>query len=931
RLRQLLEDERDWPALAARLEASLGAGDPAEAPALHRQLAALYRDRIGDLPAALSHLERALGHAPGDVALMHARQALLEQSGRSSELCAAFEAELAAGAPDERARMLHARCADLHEAAGDLDAAERHHLASVELDPSAARAVEFLANRYAETGRLTELAALLRARLAQLGRDREASLSLRLRLAALEANGLGDLDAAIETLVPAAAEDDALLVVAAPLADALTRAGRHTECAALADRVVSRSTSAADRSAWNLRLGDAHRAAGSPSAAADAYRRSLADRPSDPDLQAALRDLYRQLGQAEPLAPLLEAELARTAGPREVPLRLELAELLAGPLANPAGALVQYRRVLELEPANVTALEQAIAAAERAGAAEPCADLLARAAERAADPARRARLLARRGALLAGPLARPDDAIASYEAALTLAPGATETIAALRGVLEDRADWEGALRCFERELGALPRDAEVARRAVIDEAVRFASEMIDGEAALPWLERLRALGPSDAEPIARVAQVHRIAGRAEALLRALEDELALAPPPARHVELALECAQLLRDPLRAPARAAAVLEEARAKSPGHAELLAILDELYESLGRTRERLAVVKERIALAAPAARAPLRKTASALARELGDREASGTQLWAALSECGPLAQERAELLRRLASDVQARPDLWARVAEAELSALDPAAPVFGERRRTLRAELAACYGGPLAAPAAAIAHLSALLDHELRDADPRTQRLRERAGEMLVTQLRRCGDAVGLARRLATQLAAFPAAAAEPWLELGRLQLELLHQPALAVRSFEAALEREPGSLPALRGRRAACELLGRWREVASSLEQELAVRGDASASERAAILRRLGEVSWRRLDETTRASRAYAGALEVLPQDLVSLRALQQLFEAMEDWRGAFDLYESEVEALGEAEPSRRRECLLRAAELAFTHLDEPARA
>ena len=931
RLRQLLEDERDWPALAERLESSLGSGDDATELALHRQLAALRRDRLGDVAGALSHLERALRYAPADFTLLHAQQALLEQSGRAAELCAAFERELAAGAPPERARTLHARCADLHETTGALEAAERHHLASVELDPGAARAVEFLANRYAETGRLSELAALLRARLTQVARDREASLSLRLRLASLEADKLGDLDSAIETLVPAAADDEALPVVAAPLADALTRAGRHSECAALADRVASRASGPAERSAWNLRLGDAHRAAGAMSAAADAYRRALADRPSDSDLQAALRDLYRQLGQAEPLAPLLEAELARTAGPREVPLRLELAELLGGPLANPAAALVHYRRVLELEPGHVAALERAIACAERAGAAEPCAELLARAAERAAEPARRARLLSRRGALLAGPLARPTEAIASYEAALALAPGATETIAALRGVLEDRADWEGALACFERELAALPREAEGARRAVIEEAVRFASEMIDGEAALPWLERMRAMWPSDAAPIARVAQVHRAAGRPEALLRALEDELALDPAAARHVELALECAQLLREQLNAPARAAALLEQAREKSPRNTELLAILDELYDGLGRARDRLAVVKERIALAAPAARAPLRKAASTLARSLGEREASAAQLWAALAECGPLAQERAELLRRLALDVQARPDLWARVAEAELAALDPAAAVFGERRRTLRAELAACYGGTLAAPAAAIAHLSALLDHELRDDEPRTQRLRERAGEMLVAQLRRCGDAVGLARRLGAHLAAFPAAAAEPWLELGRLQLEVLHQPALAVQSFEAALARDPSDLGALRGRRAACELLGRWREVASSLEHELGVRADASASERAAILRRLGEVSWRRLDETTRASRAYASALEALPQDLVSLRALQQLFEAMEDWRGAFDLYESEVEALGDHEPARRRECLLRASELAFTHLADFPRA
>ncbi|HEY8120204.1 MAG TPA: hypothetical protein VII78_02715 [Myxococcota bacterium] len=931
KLQQLLEDASDWRGLAERVANTLGRGDAQEDLALRRRLAALHRDRLGDEEGAITHFERALEIAPSDLSLLHALEALLERSGRGAALCAVFERELAAGAGAERTRVLHARCAELCEEASDAARAELHHRAVFELDPGAARSVQFLAERYEQAARAPELAELLRAHLAQLPRDASASAALRLRLAKLEADALGDLNGAIDTLRVAAERDELLAIVAPPLADLLARAQRSEDLIALAKRAVARAESAAERGAWQMRLGDAQRASGDLEAAVDAYRNAQNDRPSDPDLQALLRDLYRTLGRAEPLARLLAAELGRTGGPREVPLRLELGALLAGELHDPGAALVHFRRALELEPSNAAALDSAISAAEQANAHDASAELLAEAAKRAADPSRRARLLARRGALLAGPLARPSEAIECYSASLALVPDSAHTLAALRGVLEDRGDWAGTLACFERELAGLPRDDASARLAVVSEAARFANEMLGPEAALQWLERLHAARPNDVEPLARIAQVHRAAGRTSALLRTLEAELALADAPARRVELALECAQLLAEKMNAPARAASMLEAARADAPRHAELLATLDALLAKLGRVRERLDVVQARIALAGPAGRVGLRKTAAALARNLGERAESANQLWSALGECGPTAQERAPLLRMLADDLEAAPDLWVRVAEAELAALDPAASVFAERRRALRAELAIRYATRLAAPQAAIAHWTALLDGELPRDDERLAPARAEASAALVAELRRTGDVVNLAHRLGDQLAEFPSAGADAWLELGRLRQEVLLRPTAAAHAFEQALARDPSSLAALRGGRAACELLGRWREVAASLENELAMRSDTPASERAALFRRLGEVSWRRLDETTRASRAYASALEADPHDLVSLRALQLLFEAMEDWRGALDLYESEVEALGTTAPQRRRECWLRAADIADVHIGDLARA
>ncbi len=931
RLRNLLEVERDWAALAQLLEETLGGGPASEELARHQELAGLYRDRLRDPERAAVHLRRALEIAPASPGLLHALQALLQQLGHESELLAAFELELAGEVETARAQLLHGRCAELAEQASELARAEAHHRAIVALDPSAARSVQFLAERYESDGRSAELAGLLRDRLALVAHDPSAATALRLRIATLEAGPLADPARAIDTLRPSADAEATLLVVAEPLADLLQREKRPGELAALALRVAPACEDPSERGGWLVRAGDALVAAQRPSEAADAYRRALADRPDDRDLQGSLRDLYRRLGEAEPLARLLDTELGRVVGPTEVPLRLELADLLGGALARPADGLVQLRRVLELEPRHLEALERAIALAERAGAHAECADLLRRAALRARDAGERSRLLTRRGVLLAGPLGRHDEAIAAFEAALAAEPNAVETLAALRGVREERGDWAGVLACFEREFALAPPDALAARAAIAAEAANFAREMLDDEASLPWLERLRAARPSDAEPLARIAHVHRSADRPEALLRTLGEELALGPAPARRVALALEVAELYAERLQIPARAVLALEAVRAS--GDPRVLERLDALYDALGRDRDRLGVLKERIGAADLRARLPLRRAAARLARRLEEREESAGQVWATLQECGPRAGERIELLCELGDDLRARGrgDLWVRAAEAELAELAPDAPVFKERRRTLRFALADAYARELARPELAIAQLSTLLDKEIAPDSAADRTLRARAGEELIPLLRRVGDPVALERRLSLQLAEHAPRDAAGWLELGRLRLDVLHRPAGAAEAFSAALALAPDSLPALRALRAASELLGRWDVCADCLERELSVRPDVSGSERAGLLRRIGQVAWHRLDQTTRASRAFAAALEAEPNDLVSLHSLEQLFEAVEDWRGALSLYESEVSALGEAQPERRQRCWLRAAELAWRRTQEPARA
>lgn len=930
-LDDLLERRGDWSALRERWVARLEMASGEEVLALRLRLAGLCRDRLADPEAATVHLEAAAEEAPGRSDLWQALARLHRDAGRSADEVRVLEAELATGPPPDRAHVLHARAAECcRDALGDPARAAEHFSRLLELDPAHDEAAEFLMERLAAEDRSEELARVLALRLAAQATPPGAAgaVSLRLRLAALRAEKLDDAEGAIRALEPAAEDPEALLLVAEPLADLYQREGRRERLVSLVRRAADACEAPGERAGWCLRLGDALRSGGDAEGAAEAYRRVLVDRSDDRAARAALRDLYRERGEAAPLARLLESELAALGGPAELPFRLELAGLLEGELERPAEALNHLRRVLQLEPGHAEALARALTLAERL---ELDADWLALSEEalaHARGPRERADWLVRRGARLEGAAA-----LESFREALALDPTRAEAREAVIALCECAGDWEAVLGALESEWEARSREPERAA-AVCERAARIATEHVHADAALPWLLRLRALHPDDPAVPARLAEIHRVAGRAAPLLRALEDEIALGPPPERRVALEQERAHWLETALGAPGRAIAALEAARRCDPEAAGVLRELARLYGETGRTREHAEVLEALAARAeGPERLERLRKAAEAH-RTRGDLRGSAARLWEALG-CEPSAVDRAELLRALGAVLTGlgRPDHAARVAEEELRALDPDAPVFRERRRELHRELARLHGRELGRPAEARRHWRALLDADRLE--PEDARLRDEAERELLGSLRAARSPVELEARLSARLAggrddAHPEEV-DAWLELGRLRGEALHRPAAAAEAFRQALARDPSCLPALRGLRAACERLGQPEEVARTLEAEAALSDTRPPAQRAALYRRLGLVTWRQLDATPRASRAFAAALEADPRDLVSLRALQALLESVEDHRGALDLYESEVSVLGEAEPGRRQAVWLRVGELARDAEDDAARA
>ena len=83
-------------------------------------------------------------------------------------------------------------------------------------------------------------------------------------------------------------------------------------------------------------------------------------------------------------------------------------------------------------------------------------------------------------------------------------------------MLESLGRWTAVLDC-------LYIDAEQAepdeRAAIYETAAEIATVQLGPDAALPWLERLRGVRPDEPLILARIADVHRLAGRSESVLR----------------------------------------------------------------------------------------------------------------------------------------------------------------------------------------------------------------------------------------------------------------------------------------------------------------------------------------------------------------------------------------------------------------------------
>ncbi len=943
RLEQLFNRCGDWAALRDWLTERLGTGDDAKDLALHEELAMLCRDRFGERDSCAEHLEAAGKLAPDRQAIWHNLAVLYSELDQPEDLLRVLDHELSLDLDAEREAMLRLRAARL---ATDLPEHRQHcgehYERLLELEPGNAEATEFLLDFYDHESRPLDMVRLLRTRLDTTLANGEPcdatasnALSLRLRIAALESETLDDAESAVATLSPALDEMGPHAAIAMPLADLYQRLGRHDEYVALCRSAADHCDLPEERASWLLRAGDTLRQNGDASEAARAYRGVLDARPQDLNAQSVLRELYRELGEVSPLVELLKMEAERRSGASVVPVLLELATLLDDALSQPEAALETFHRILKTDSRHPQAFERALDLTRRLGRHDEARQLLDTGLAAATTPTARALVLEQLADLEAGPFEEPTIALGLYREALTLDPSRSSIRASMCEILTKLGRFPELLDCLFLTAQRAESDE---RSEIFERAIEIASREISSDAALPWLERLHAEKPENPDVLSRIADIHRQAGRPEALLRALEAQMPLRTAPQDQHALQCTMAEILEHDLAAPGRAALTLEQTRTLVPDDPSVLGSLDRLYETLGRPTERAEIVEQRIACPGTAASqlATLHSEAATLWHaELSSPQTATRHLMHSINLRDPSDPDILSLTRQLQQTLRdsGRLDGWARAAESELVQLDSTDDANDDRRRyQLHSELASCLEHELAHPRRALHHLLALLD-TWDGAEPLMPEQVETAEASLIHHLRRERNHVELELRLAARLDRIDGEADE-WLELAHLQSDRLHRPSAARHAFRQVLEQQPHNESAIHGLRQTTETLHDWEGVAESLDRELALEQSLPHERSCALLRRLGDVTWHQLqtsDSLERASGAYRALLELVPDDLESIRALQQIGEEREEYAEAMSRYEQEVDLLGDGDSKRRQRAWLRIAELARDETHELERA
>ena len=583
----LLYAHERWRDLIGVLEEEATQAADAEARALARyRVGRLYLDRLGALDEAISALEAAVAEAPADPMILGELARVYELGKRWAKLAQVLET-IAASTPStsERVALMHRVAQIAEERLGDAERATDWHRRALDTDPSYVPALQALGKLYTRSEHWTALIAM---HLGEAGatRDNTRRAAAHARVAEILEERLGNVDQAIEHHTRALG----LVPGYAPSFKALGRlysqGNRFRELAELYERAVDQAKDDESKITYLFKIGRIQEdSLGAPLTALEAYRRIL---KLDPGHLGALHALQRaaERGQSwEELIAALDLEAARVKEPAErAALLYRAAEVAEERLGDVDGAITRCRNVLTIDPAYAPVLSSLGRLYYGAGRWD---ELLStyQLELRVTEPgAASAALLYKMGELAEERIGRTEDAIKFYREATVADPKHLTAIRALARLLSDRQQWKDVVQLLELELSAVDDKALRARSAFRIGEV-YEHRVLDRAKALDAYERALEEEPGFRPALDGRGRLLERAKEYRVLVDSLDVEAQVSRDPATTVALRLRAAEVFRDHLAMPERAAEAYEAVLALDPDHLGALLALEPLYAELGR----------------------------------------------------------------------------------------------------------------------------------------------------------------------------------------------------------------------------------------------------------------------------------------------------------------------------------------------------------
>ncbi|MBL8681341.1 MAG: tetratricopeptide repeat protein [Myxococcales bacterium] len=553
-LEKLTEREKDWTGLAEVLERRVGEStdDDTRANVLMK-LGAVYGERLEDNAKSIATWRRVLEVKPGQPKALRvlreaytaaadwdALEAMYAESGDFEGLVEVL-GTAADRAEDPATKVaLSFRGAGIYEEKlGQAARAFRSYERVLSVEPKNAKAAAALVPIYLGDEKWARLAQMYEVLLdTTAADDHTTSLELIEKLRELSATRLHDRAGAFRWALRAfkiRPEDSDL---EASLERSASDAGAWREFVTALDERAAAVSDAAEKARLRDKAANVEAdhldAIG---AAIDRYQGSLHSAPDADVVIEKLDALLRRAARWDDLRKLFDHRLGRASDDSaRQKLLADVAEIEETALSEPDAAAGRYRAILELDAKNQTALEALSRLAQGASRWDELSALLARRRD-LSEGVDRAELAYELGQLQLDKLSQPEQAIASFKEALSLAPHHSPSLASLETLLRSEAHRVTAARILEPEFEAIGQQQKLAWVLQIlldaskDDSERkqlalrlsevFGQRLADPVAGFELVRAIYAEQPSDEELAGAVDQLAQQAGADEKLVATL--------------------------------------------------------------------------------------------------------------------------------------------------------------------------------------------------------------------------------------------------------------------------------------------------------------------------------------------------------------------------------------------------------------------------
>ncbi|MGA9522845.1 MAG: tetratricopeptide repeat protein [Myxococcaceae bacterium] len=843
------------------------------------RMAQVSAESLSDVGRSIEIYRDLLAKNPRNDQAFSALEVLLEKAGRAEELRALLETRLGHTIDPREIVRLNARLGwVIWKLAGNAEEAVPYFKAALERDARHRGALEALRDIYEATERTDDLVIVLR-RLVPLQEDAQGVKRVRLRLAEIlasmqrreealdagrralevEPHEAADLDRVHRLFFGLRAWGDAVraLELRADVELSLDRPDKATatlfEVADLWTGAAQKPESAGAPLERVLEIDPAHRAA---------YERA--------------RELYERHHDWRAYAQITDRFLPHLVTEEEkVETLRELAQVQEHKLGHKDVAFLAECRALQLSPADATIREAVERLADETGSYEELAAVY----EELADDLPKGPLAERLYMTLAQVHDEKLDDPAAAEAALRnileFDPTNAHALEQLAGMFARRGRNKEYVVALEQQLEATGSIEQ--RKQILREIARVFDEVV-GDPQESANALLRALElEADADTLGVLAQLFRRQKAwnqvAETLLRWRD----LAPTPEERARLQTEVAQVYERELNDDEAAIAGYRQALEFDPGNREALGSLERLYTKLDRPSDLLSVYERQMEVTQDyRERTKILFKSAAIWEDRYHNLANADACIEGVLSMDPqnlLAIKTLERLRRsqerweeLVGVLQHHINLvGAAVDQAEL--LVELGDVLHQHMRQVDR-------------AVAMYHRALELNPQSRPAMHALGTLYERSGNWPF--------ALDMLAREA-QVAGNTPAAVELYHRMGKINEDMLLDPASARSCYESALRIDPGYLPCIRAHKGIHQIEKDWDAYERVLVQE--ARGTEEPEAKAKALIEVAQFLSEKKEDRDGAAEYYEEALKYVPDLLEAARPLADLYVAREDWPGA----------------------------------------